>query len=300
MRGLRRRRPWLWRALVGSTLVALSFGALFGILFANVVASAQPHKLGSASLAMDRHITVYPPAGYDPASARHYPTLYSLDGQSFRHRELPVIWARILAFAGLTPPMFIVAIDNEGTRAIDFRAPVSKPMYSRPPIVGRDGRFTGFIKSELIPFVERHYRVSAYRIISGHSLGGMYAVDRLSRSPGLFQAHFAYSPSFLQDQDSINRLRLTARRPFAEPTILYMNLGEENALYRAAFQQAAAGLAHVGSAQGLDWQAERLRGMMHPVMMIPGQMRAMLFLGHRANSCALVAAGDPARRACYR
>ena len=45
------------------------------------------------------------------------------------------------------------------------------------------------IEKELLPFIDQHYRVQPYRIIIGHSLGGLFAVHTLVIDPSLFQAY---------------------------------------------------------------------------------------------------------------
>jgi len=58
-----------------------------------------------------------------------------------------------------------------------------------------DNKFIQFVKSELIPYVEATYPASSYRIISGHSLGGLTAIYTLLNDPGLFRSYIAIDPS---------------------------------------------------------------------------------------------------------
>lgn len=272
----------------------------FAIAYRAVTIVETRVSVRSDILAMDRRVSIFTPAGYDAVGARRYPVLYSLDGQSFRHDRLPAIWVRVLAAIGLTEPVIVVAIHNEGARDIDLRPPAPVPAHDGPPIAGRDAAFSAFLRDELFPFVDRRYRSSAYRILSGHSLGGFYAVDRLSRSPGLFQAHFAYSPSFAQDRASLLRLRAAMAMPRDEPAMLYMNIGEENGVnYAAYFHRATAIITNPSPTGAVVARAERHRGMFHPIVMIPGQARALIWWRARVSPCALAAATVRERRACY-
>jgi predicted alpha/beta superfamily hydrolase len=293
------RRKWLNRLLVAVLVLTMTVAVPVGVALWNVASAETPHMLHSRMLAMDRRVTVYMPAGYDSASRRRYPVIYSLDGQSFRHNRLPAIWVRLLSAVGLTHPAIVVAIDNEGTRDIDMRPPAPVPAHNDPPIAGRDAAFTAFLRDELFPYIDQRYRTSSYRIISGHSLGGFYAVDRLSRSPGLFQAHFAYSPTFTHDRASLARLRyaMTLRRP--QPALLYMNIGEEGGLnYLAYFGRAATIATSATGNSSIIAKVERQRGMVHPIVMIPGQMRALMWWREAANVCAVSAATATLRRQC--
>jgi predicted alpha/beta superfamily hydrolase len=273
----------------------------FAIALWNVASVETRLTLRSGALAMNRRATIYTPAGYDPASPRRYPVLYSLDGQSFRHDRLPATWVRVLSAVGLIEPVIVVAIHNEGVRDIDMRPPGVEPAHGDPPVPGgRDAAFTNFLRDELFPAIDRRYRTSAYRIISGHSLGGFYAVDRLSRSPGLFQAHFAYSPSFAHDRRSLPRLHAAMAMPRPEPSFLYMNIGEEGGTnYLTYFQRAAMIAAVRPAGSQVIVRSERHRGMVHPIVMIPGQARALIWWNGQVNHCAQQAATAAARRACY-
>jgi uncharacterized protein len=299
------RRPLSWRRWGRRTasallIVAIIMAVPFVIAYRNVSIVDAPYTLRSSALGMNRRITVYTPAGYDAVGPRRYPVLYSLDGQSFRHDRLPAIWVRVLSAAGLTEPVIVVAINNEGTRDIDMRPPGVVPAHNDPPVQGgRDAAFTTFLRDELFPFIDQRYRTSAYRIVSGHSLGGLYAADRLSRSPGLFQAHFAYSPSFAHDRRSLVRLRTATTMARAQPALFYMNIGEEGGVnYMTYFQRASAIVAPAQRGSALITQVERHHGMVHSIVMIPGQARALIWWGGQVSLCTVTAITAAARQAC--
>jgi uncharacterized protein len=46
-----------------------------------------------------------------------------------------------------------------------------------------------------MPEIEKHYRTAHYRIFSGHSFGGLFAIHALVARPDLFEAYIAVSPS---------------------------------------------------------------------------------------------------------
>jgi predicted alpha/beta superfamily hydrolase len=56
--------------------------------------------------------------------------------------------------------------------------------------------FLDFIKTELLPFVESNYRIDDnLRILSGYSMGGLFAMYTLFHEPGLFHKYLIGSPS---------------------------------------------------------------------------------------------------------
>ena len=155
-------------------------------------ALAQPVPMGrvqddvsvrSRILGMDRKYAVYLPPDYE-TSARRYPVLYLLHGAGddqtgwVQFGEVQRIADRAI-FDGTATPMVIVMPDaNTGRRGYfnDVRG---------------DWRYEDFFFDELMPHVERTYRVKAekrYRAVSGLSMGGggafMYALHR----PDLFSS----------------------------------------------------------------------------------------------------------------
>ena len=69
-------------------------------------------------------------------------------------------------------------------------------------LLGAD-KFRAFIRSEVIPYVENHYRTAPFRILAGHSVGGLFAIDTLARQPDLVHVYLAVSPSLWWDRGAL-------------------------------------------------------------------------------------------------
>src|SRR6185369_6618719 len=63
------------------------------------------------------------------------------------------------------------------------------------PSAGGADNFLKFFETELIPQIEKQYRVQPYRIFAGHSFGGLFAIHALITKPKLFNSYVAVSPS---------------------------------------------------------------------------------------------------------
>jgi uncharacterized protein len=59
--------------------------------------------------------------------------------------------------------------------------------------------FRQFLAEELVPFVARHYRVTAERTLVGHSMGGEFAAWVAFTTPALFSRYLVVSPSLWHD-----------------------------------------------------------------------------------------------------
>ena len=181
--------------------------------------------LHSAVLGEDRPILVALPPGpllALPGPQPRYPVMVLLDADwSFEHT---VAAARFLAGNGLLPPMIVVGVVN-----VDRGRDMMPTFAGRELVEGPSDRFLSFLCDELVPHVEKAYPALPYRVIAGHSNGGMFSLFALLRRPGFFAAHLAMSPSFGQDDRFVGTLeRMLASRPRLD-AFVYVSSGEEEA-----------------------------------------------------------------------
>lgn len=139
------------------------------------------------------------PRGYH-ARQKAYPVLYTTDGEdNFYHTASAVSF---LAGLGRMPDMIVIAVGNT-QRTRDLTPP---PNPGREDCCGAD-RFLDFFEKELMPAVEKRYRTKPYRIFSGHSYGGLFAVHCFLARTQLFGGYLAVSPTlFWADNDPVKRL----------------------------------------------------------------------------------------------
>ena len=146
------------------------------------------HTITSAILHEDRKIVVSLPAEYSETDS-HYPVLYLTDGfQNIEHVRGSV---EVLTRTGHIPPIIIVGIKSKN-RVRDFTFSTS-PQHAKS---GGGKNFLDFMESELIPYIDTTYRTHPFKILEGHSLGGLFAASVLLEKPDLFQAFIVMSPAF--------------------------------------------------------------------------------------------------------
>jgi predicted alpha/beta superfamily hydrolase len=140
----------------------------------------------------------------DPGSKERYPVLYLLDAEShFRYASSAV---EFLASADRIPRMIVVGIAS-GSREHRSRdlTPTSSSEVDRrfTPAHGGAARFLTFLTKELMPMVETKYPTRPYRILAGHSHGGLFATYAFAENPTLFQAYLAFDPSLSWDKGAV-------------------------------------------------------------------------------------------------
>jgi predicted alpha/beta superfamily hydrolase len=65
--------------------------------------------------------------------------------------------------------------------------------------------FLKFLEDELISHIEAKYRTQPYRLLVGHSFGGLFAVNAFVRRSPIFQGFIAIDPSLWWDDEVLLR-----------------------------------------------------------------------------------------------
>lgn len=146
----------------------------------------------SQHLGESRTIYLRLPEKYEE-SAKRYPVLYILDGGDYFVPFAGMV--QYMNYFDMMPEMIIAAIAH-GDRLKEFTFTKSNDW----PTSGGAETFRKFLAEELVPYIDDYYRTHPFRIVVGHSLGGLFAVETLVRSAKLFQATLAFSPSLYWDQ----------------------------------------------------------------------------------------------------
>ncbi len=142
----------------------------------------------------DRQIWISTPESYQ-GNTNSYPVMYLLDGDGHFHHTTGII--QFLSSNNIIPEMIVIGIANTD-RTRDMTPALDEPdsMISRmSPTAGGADNFLAFIRDELMPYIDKEYRTAPYKIMVGHSLGGLVAAHTLITQPELFNAYIAISPS---------------------------------------------------------------------------------------------------------
>ncbi|MTI39705.1 alpha/beta hydrolase-fold protein [Fulvivirga lutimaris] len=167
----------------------------------------EQHLLHSEVLGENRPIIISLPVDYDH-NQENYPVIYVLDGlQNIKHTVGTV---ELLAESGLVPPMIIVGIESLD-RARDLTpSNAGKNMNGGTgnagiPQSGGAPRFLEFLEAELIPYIETNYRTHPYRILEGHSFGGLFGVYTLMDRPDIFDAFVIEAPALWWNNEEMTQ-----------------------------------------------------------------------------------------------
>jgi len=195
------------------------------------------NKIHSKILGEERKIVIQLPLDYDNNSTQKYPVMYLLDGPGHLSHTSGTL--DFLNQSGTVPEMIIVGIANTD-RTRDLTPPLKN---TENPAGGGAEKFLDFIEKELIPYVDEKYQTENFKIITGHSFGGLLVIHSLHTRPYLFQAHFAFSPSLWWDEKSPAKdaIEFIAKKPTLK-NFLYMNIGKEDGAMREAFDELTSSI----------------------------------------------------------
>jgi predicted alpha/beta superfamily hydrolase len=163
-------------------------------------------SINSSILNEKRTLYVYLPVGYDNFGNKKYPVAYLLDGGWNFEGFIGIVHHLSEALGNkLLPRMIVIGILNtDRTRDL---TPTSSEFGLDGKIVGiKTGggeKFTSFIKNELFPYIDSSYHTSGFKILIGHSLGGLIVINTLVHNTDMFDAYVAIDPSMWWDNKKL-------------------------------------------------------------------------------------------------
>jgi len=245
------------------------FGICFGVLVVLAICSVNlraqygggvtKYTIKSEVLGEERTILVRTPQNYETNGAK-YPVLYLTDGDAHIGHTASTI--EFLARNGRMSELIVVGITNtDRTRDltpthVTTTAPTTGTVQF--PTSGGADKFLKFIETELIPDIEKRYRVQPYRVLAGHSFGGLFAVHTFLSRPELFNSYIAVSPSLQWDNEfEVKRAEEFFKNRKELKATLYLSLGNEPGAIGEGFKDFKALLSKV-QVKGFEWQAEQM------------------------------------------
>lgn len=254
--------------------------ALMVVLVTSIAAQPRPDgavpvQIESKVLTETRTILVRTPASY-AGGKRAYPVLYMTDGD--RHIGHTAAVVDFLTREGRMPEVIIVGINNtargsDRTRdltptKLETFGLAGTPGFPTPTSGGGD-RFLDYISTEVIPYVEKNYRTQPFRVLAGHSFGGLFALHTFFTRPTLFHGVIAVSPSMTWDKRYVHRRAAEWVKSAPDrPVTLVVSIGDEGEELDLAFDDLRALLQKNGP-KSLEFEAIRYADEDHGSVVLP-------------------------------
>src|SRR5690606_28786258 len=100
------------------------------------------------------------------------------------------------------PPMIIVGIPNTN-RITDLTPTAAENNSDGLQNTGGGEKFISFLEKELMPYIESSYPTAPYKILMGHSLGGLMVMHTLVYHNNLFNAFVPIDAAIWWDDHKI-------------------------------------------------------------------------------------------------
>lgn len=195
-----------------------------------VINQKQEHILKSEINGTTYHLYVSLPQHYSSKDTTHYPVLYLLDGGF----SFPIAHSarNALDIFGELKHVIIVGIEYDWEQSLTPWTTNRWKDYTPTKDASRDSLFIkrngllfglpegslcsgggpvflNVLRKEIIPFIDKEYKTTTDRGISGHSYGGLFAGYCLFSAPDLFNKFGINSPSFWWDKKEMFKMEKT-------------------------------------------------------------------------------------------
>jgi uncharacterized protein len=166
-------------------------------------------SIQSTILNEERKILVYVPnsVSVEDFAKQRYPVVYLLDGETQFISVVGMIQQLSEVNNNMVcPKMIIVGIPNiDRTKDLTpTHADAGPPyFYGSSKTSGGGEKFISFIEKELMPYIDSHYPTAPYKILIGHSFGGLMVMQTLVHHSNLFNAYVCIDPSMWRDNQHL-------------------------------------------------------------------------------------------------
>lgn len=185
-------------------VLVLLLGACHGPKADNNITIGKIDSLHSKILSEERKVWVYLPEAAKDTS-RRFPVIYLLDGDGNFATVVGI--AKHLTGSLIGLEMIIVGIPNtDRVRDLTPTHSMLEPWGHHDPNFKTSGggeKFAAFIQKELMPHIDSLYPAAPYKMLIGHSLGGLTVMNMAIHHPGLFNSYIAIDPSMWWDKQKL-------------------------------------------------------------------------------------------------
>lgn len=148
----------------------------------------------------ERSLKVFIPDTWKPGSDEKYEVIYLTDGE-WVSEVFPFIY-KFNRNENYIPQLILVAIPNRYIDKVNQRDRDFLPVHvDNNALSGGADKFISFLKTELIPYINKTYPTNGTNSLYGHSYGGLFSMYTFLMEPELFETCYATDPSFWWNND---------------------------------------------------------------------------------------------------
>jgi hypothetical protein len=273
------------KKLVLTTMLLLIFSNIsIGQKLEPKVRVTEPdHVITSELMGKDYQLYISFPKGYSNKDTISYPVLYALDGSLSFHSVRATSDALYVIGNEIEDVIIVVigsgsdfiswvvertydyttSVDTASVRNLEEQLGFPKGTLKSS---GAD-KFLECIKTEIAPFVDKHYKTNNDRGIAGNSFGGLFSAYCLINSDGYFTRFGVNSPSFWWDKGKLLNqaaLQFTNNKSWdIPPTKVFVSVGEKEGPLMVPTMQKFKSLLEAAGYENIDLKWQVFEGETH-------------------------------------
>ncbi|WP_289044468.1 alpha/beta hydrolase-fold protein [uncultured Olleya sp.] len=229
-------------------------------------------------------------------SNQKYPVIYLLDGEKYFNVTTGITQKLSDGYYPLMPECIVVGIKNTNRSRDLTPTKVTTLSYQN----GGSQKFESFIINELIPVINKTYRTIDYKILIGHSFGGLFAFNTVLKNPSTFNAYIILDPSLWWDNNLLVKKLETklAMIDFSGSSLFFANANSKgnqknpSKQHFAHFEakKKALKLMELTIPENLNYHVKYYKDEDHGSVVLPALIDGLrtIFKGYRINVKELV------------
>lgn len=171
----------------------------------------EKHTISSSILGEERPYTIYLPDSYTDSTYTYkkYPVLFSLAGGDLLAKGI----TKNMSFNPVSKIPEVILVSIPFSNFIKYHSYLTPTRANKLPdgreipalldVTGRGNDFLTFLSDELLPHIDSTYRTLPYRILTGHSIAGLFTLQTYLSKKKYFQAFIAIDPSLWWDEQIV-------------------------------------------------------------------------------------------------
>ncbi|RNL77383.1 hypothetical protein ED312_20835 [Sinomicrobium pectinilyticum] len=152
---------------------------------------------------------IYTPWQYEEYPDKRLETIYVFDAQGREYFD--IVHSTVQFLGGQEFAFIVVGIESpfieekNQSRNTDFlpKATDKETIEKYGDFSGGADKFLSFVKTEVVPFIDKRYRTLSERVAVGYSNGGTFISYSFLKEPDLFDAYIAISPNYAYDKGQL-------------------------------------------------------------------------------------------------
>ena len=216
---------------------------------AQMIARVSDLKMKSKFFDHERQIMIYTPVGYDEFDAVEYDVMYVFDSQErskfdmvhcaidFNQSNDPDLMKEFI-IVGVCSPNYPEINYFRNTDYLPMpKVEIGKGHFANEGGYGRSGDLKRFLKQELMPYIDSHYRTTGRNIGIGHSLSASFVLDCMVTDE-LFDDYIAISPNYSYDGFRVaNDIEQYPFKNLKKPRFIYTSMASEKTVFGEKWEQ---------------------------------------------------------------